>query len=242
MSTNKLYDFRKGEVLLVDKPLHWTSFDVVNKLRYPLKHKYKIKRFKVGHAGTLDPLATGLLVICTGKMTKQINTFVIDNKEYTGTIQLGATTPSYDLETEIDKTFPTQHIDQSLVDSIIPQFTGEIKQTPPIYSAKKVDGKRAYDLARKGVEVTLKENDISILNLELKLIENDKILFKVSCSKGTYIRSLADDIGKALNSGGHLTELRRTGSGNFSIEHAKNVEEWVEIINNTEVLEDSNSF
>ena len=238
MSGLKKYNFRKGEVVLVDKPLHWTSFDVVNKLRYPLKTKYNIKRFKVGHAGTLDPLATGLLVICTGKMTKEINAFVLDSKEYTGVIQLGATTPSYDLETEIDATFPTDHIDQDLVNQVISQFSGTIKQVPPIYSAKKVDGKRAYDLARKGIEVELKENEITIIDLELNLTDNHQITFKVNCGKGTYIRSLANDIGKALSSGGHLIELRRTRSGRFTAEDAKSVEQWVEIINNTEVLED----
>ena len=238
MSVLKKYNFRKGEVLLVDKPLHWTSFDVVNKLRYPLKTKYNIKRFKVGHAGTLDPLATGLLVICTGKMTKEINTFVLDSKEYTGVIQLGATTPSYDLETEIDATFPTDHIDQDLVNQLIPKFSGTIKQVPPIYSAKKVDGKRAYDLARKGIDVELKENEITIIDLELKLTDNEQITFKVNCGKGTYIRSLANDIGKALNSGGHLIELRRTRSGRFTTSDAKSVEQWVKIINDTEVLED----
>ena len=238
MSGLKKYNFRKGEVVLVDKPLHWTSFDVVNKLRYPLKTKYNIKRFKVGHAGTLDPLATGLLVICTGKMTKEINAFVLDSKEYTGVIQLGATTPSYDLETEIDATFPTDHIDQDLVNQVMSQFSGPIKQVPPIYSAKKVDGKRAYDLARKGIEVELKENEITIIDLELNLTDNHQITFKVNCGKGTYIRSLANDIGKALSSGGHLIELRRTRSGRFTAEDAKSVEQWVEIINNTEVSED----
>jgi len=237
MGSIKTYDFRKGEVLLVDKPLHWTSFDIVNKLRYPLKKKYNIKRFKVGHAGTLDPLATGLLVICTGKMTKQINGFVVDDKEYTGVIQLGSTTPSYDLESEIDHVFPTEHITQASIDKITKQFVGEIKQTPPIFSAKKVDGKRAYELARKGIEVQLKANDITITSLDLKLIDKDQVEFTVNCSKGTYIRSLANDIGKALNSGGHLIELRRTRSGEFKTEDAKSVNEWVEIINNTEVLE-----
>jgi len=241
MESSKTYDFKKGEVLLVDKPLHWTSFDVVNKLRYPLKKKYKIKRFKVGHAGTLDPLATGLLVICTGKMTKQINGFVVDNKEYTGVIQLGSTTPSYDLETEIDHVFNTDHITQDLIDKVKEQFIGEIKQIPPIFSAKKVDGQRAYDLARKGINVELKENDITILSLDLTLLGNNQIRFIVNCSKGTYIRSLAHDIGKALDSGGHLIELRRTHSGKFVIEDAKTIEEWVEIINDTEILEEHNS-
>jgi len=178
------------------------------------------------------------LVICTGKMTKEINGFVLDSKEYTGVIQLGATTPSYDLETEIDNTYPTKHIDQDLINQIIPQFSGTIKQVPPIYSAKKVDGKRAYDLARKGIEVELKENEITIIDLELKLVDDNQIIFKVNCGKGTYIRSLANDIGKALNSGGHLIELRRTRSGKFTTSNAKSIEEWVEIINNTEVSEE----
>ena len=239
LDKNKTYDFQKGEVLLVDKPLHWTSFDVVNKLRYPLKHKYKIKRFKVGHAGTLDPLATGLLVICTGKMTKSITGFVLDNKEYTGVIQLGATTPSFDLETEINATFPTEHISKELITQIKPQFEGEIKQRPPIYSAKKIDGKRAYDFARKGIEIELKENDVTIHSLELELIGQNRLQFKVKCSKGTYIRSLAFDIGKALKSGGHLIKLRRTLSGKFNIKDAKSVDIWKEIIENTEVLTNS---
>ena len=233
---NKTYNFKEGEILLVDKPLHWTSFDVVNKLRFPLKRKYKIKRFKVGHAGTLDPLATGLLVICTGKKTKEINEFVADDKEYTGTIQLGSTTPSYDLESEINKTFPTEHITQELVNKVTANFTGEIKQVPPIFSAKKVNGKRAYDLARKGQEVELKANDITISQLELLLEDNYQLKFKVNCSKGTYIRSLANDIGEALNSGGHLIELRRTKSGKFNIKDAKTIEHWMEVIENTEPI------
>ena len=171
-------------------------------------------------------------------MTKEINGFVVDSKEYTGVIQLGSTTPSYDLETEIDNTFPTAHIKQDTVDAILPQFSGTINQIPPIYSAKKVNGTRAYELARKGVEVEMKANEITIIDLELNLVENDQIVFKVNCSKGTYIRSLANDIGKALNSGGHLIELRRTRSGSFTTDDAKSVEEWVEIINNTEVSEE----
>ncbi len=235
LTSQKKYDFAAGEVLLVDKPLNWTSFQVVNKLRYPLKRLYNKKRFKVGHAGTLDPLATGLLVICTGKMTKSINGFVQDAKQYTGIIKLGATTPSYDLETDIDSAFPTDHITKEEVEKIRQQFLGEQEQIPPVYSAKQIDGKRAYEYARAGQEVKMRVAHICIHKLELELKANDELHFKVSCSKGTYIRSLANDIGKALNSGGHLIELRRTRSGEFSIEDAKSVEEWVEVIKKTEI-------
>lgn len=233
MSETKKYDFGEGEVLLVDKPLHWTSFQVVNKLRYPLKKLYKKKKFKVGHAGTLDPLATGLLVICTGKMTKSINTFVQDSKEYTGVIKLGATTPSFDLETEINETFPTDHIDKEKIEEVRLQFIGEQDQIPPIFSAKQIDGKRAYEYARAGQEVKMRVAHITIFNLELELKENNELHFNVKCSKGTYIRSLANDIGKALNSGGHLIELRRTVSGDFNVDQAKSVEEWTSIIKST---------
>ena len=229
------YDFEQGEILLVDKPLHWTSFAIVNKLRYPLRRAYNKKKFKVGHAGTLDPLATGLLVICTGKKTKAITGFIQDRKAYTGVIQLGGTTPSFDLETEINETFPTDHITQDLIDAVIPQFFGEIEQTPPIFSAKKVDGKKAYDLARAGKEVVLKKASITIYQMDLKLIENNQISFEIECSKGTYIRSLANDIGAALRSGGHLIELRRTKSGDFDIKDAKTVEEWMEILEAFEI-------
>ena len=232
---NKTYNFRKGEILLVDKPLGWTSFDVVNKLRYPLNHKYKLKRLKVGHAGTLDPLATGLLVICTGRKTKEINDFINDSKVYTGVIQLGATTPSYDLETEINETYPTEHITQELIDGIKSQFLGEIKQVPPIFSAKRVDGQRAYTAARKGIELELKANDITVFELELALKDNNQIHFYIKSSKGTYIRSLAYDVGNALNSGGHLISLRREASGEFDIKDAQSVDYWKEIISTTEV-------
>jgi len=232
---NKIYNFRKGEILLVDKPLGWTSFDVVNKLRYPLKHKYNIKRLKVGHAGTLDPLATGLLVICTGRKTKEITGFINDTKEYTGIIKLGATTPSYDLETEINETYPTEHITQELIDEVKKQFLGKIKQVPPIFSAKKVDGQRAYVAARKGIDIQLKPNDITVIELDLKLKVNNEIYFHIKSSKGTYIRSLAFDIGKSLNSGGHLIELRRESSGEFHIKNAHSIEYWQNIITKTEV-------
>lgn len=232
---SKIYNFRKGEILLVDKPLEWTSFDVVNKLRYPLKKKYNIKRLKVGHAGTLDPLATGLLVICTGRKTKEITSFINDVKVYTGIIKLGATTPSYDLETEINQTFETSHITQESIDKIKVQFLGEQEQVPPIFSAKKINGKRAYNAARKGENIQLKSNKITIFELDLELKENNEVYFYVKSSKGTYIRSLAYDIGKALNSGGHLTKLRREASGEFDIKNAQTIEYWQKEIDNSEV-------
>jgi len=232
------YDFRKGEVLLVDKPLHWTSFDVVNKLRWPLSKKYKIKRFKVGHAGTLDPLATGLLIICTGKSTKLSESLTSEDKTYTGTLLLGKTTPSFDLETEFDQTFKTEHITEAKIYALAQSFEGAQKQTPPVFSAKKVNGKRAYESARKGQAIELKENDIFIHSFSIEAIRFPEVDFKIKCSKGTYIRSIANDFGKALNSGATLTALRRTASGDFLIESAKSVDEWVEIIAATELLEE----
>ncbi len=227
---SKTYDFAEGEILLVDKPFGWSSFAVVNKLRYPLRKLYNKKKFKVGHAGTLDPLATGLLVICTGKMTKAITQFIQDTKTYTGVIQLGATTPSYDLETEIDQTFETHHISQELVNEIKEQFLGEIDQKPPIFSAKQIDGKRAYEYARAGQELEMKSVKVTIHQIDLILKENNELHFEITCSKGTYIRSLAHDIGKALQSGGHLTVLRRTQSGDFDINKAKTIDEWIKVI------------
>ena len=226
------YDFQKGEILLVDKPLEWTSFDVVKKLRWQLKNKLGIKKIKVGHAGTLDPLATGLLVICTGKKTKEINDFIVEDKVYTGTIKVGSTTPSYDLESEINETFETSHINTELLETARQHFIGEQQQTAPIFSAKKVNGVRAYELARKGEEVVLKSNTITIKDFKIEVETFPDLKFYVNCSKGTYIRSLANDFGKQLNSGAHLTELRRTKSGEFTIENAKTVEEWIEIIQN----------
>lgn len=224
------YDFHQGEVLLVDKPLRWTSFDVVNKLRYRLKNKYNIKRFKVGHAGTLDPLATGLLIICTGKSTKLSEGLTCEDKTYTGTILLGRTTPSYDLEMEFDETFDVSHITEEKVYQAARSFEGEQKQTPPIYSAKKVNGKRAYKSARNGEHVELKENDIIIHSFSIEAIRFPEIDFSIKCSKGTYIRSIANDFGKALDSGATLTALRRIQSGAFNIEEAKSVDDWIEII------------
>ncbi|NOY48068.1 MAG: tRNA pseudouridine(55) synthase TruB [Chlorobi bacterium] len=221
-------DFLSGQVLLIDKPLHWTSFQVVNKLRWAIRKAFDIKKIKVGHAGTLDPLATGLLIICTGKMTKQINTFQAQIKTYTGTIVLGSTTPSYDLETEIDKTFPTEHITEDLIQQTTKQFIGDIEQYPPIFSAIKKEGKRLYEFARAGETVEIKPRTIHVSEFEIIEIDGLNINFKVVCSKGTYIRSLAYDFGKALQSGGHLSVLRRTKIGDFDVENAVSIEHFIE--------------
>ena len=223
MTNNPYLD---GQVLLIDKPLNWTSFQVVNKVRWLIRKQFNIKKIKVGHAGTLDPLASGLLIICTGKETKNINTYQAQEKEYTGTITLGATTPSYDLETEIDQTYPLDHITEELLKESTEQFTGEIQQKPPIFSAIKKDGKRLYDIARAGETTEIKARKVTIYNFELTSIELPKVDFKVSCSKGTYIRSLAHDFGKAVNSGGHLSALRRTAVGNYRVENAMGIEEF----------------
>lgn len=221
-------DFKAGEVLLIDKPLHWTSFQVVNKLRWAIRQAFSIKKIKVGHSGTLDPLATGLLVICTGKMTKQINTFQGQEKEYTGTFTLGSTTPSFDLETEVDKTFLTEHITEDLINATTRQFIGKIEQFPPVFSAIKKDGKRLYEFARAGEDVEIKSRQVEISEFEITAINNLELKFRVVCSKGTYIRSLANDFGKALNSGAHLSELRRTRIGNFKVENALTPEDFIE--------------
>ncbi|MGB0391944.1 MAG: tRNA pseudouridine(55) synthase TruB [Salibacteraceae bacterium] len=232
---SKLYNFRGGEVLLVDKPLEWTSFDVVNKLRYQLKHKTGIKRFKVGHAGTLDPLASGLLIVCCGKATKTIDSFMGMAKEYTGTIVLGATRPSYDMETEIDQEFDISGITDEMVHEAVKTFIGEIQQVPPLYSAKKVDGKKAYELARKGSDLKLKPNSITIHEYEITQLELPEVDFRIKCSKGTYIRSLAHDLGTALNNGGYLKTLRRTSIGEYQVTDAKSVDDWVTEIQDAEV-------
>ena len=228
-----LEDFKEGQVILIDKPLHWTSFQVVNKLRWKIRKTFNIKKIKVGHAGTLDPLATGLLVICTGKMTKQIDTFQGQEKEYTGTFVIGSTTPSFDLETEINQTFSTQHITKELVLETTKQFIGEIEQLPPVFSAIKKDGKRLYEFARAGEHVEIKSRKITISEFEITRFENNEVDFRVVCSKGTYIRSLANDFGKALNSGAHLSVLRRTRIGDFSIENAQSIDEFIENIKKT---------
>lgn len=210
----------EGKVLLVDKPLTWSSFQAVNKLKYTLMRKYDLpKKFKIGHAGTLDPLATGLLIICTGKFTKRITEIQTQAKEYTGTITVGATTPSYDLETEIEATFPTEHITEALILETTKQFIGEINQKPPVFSAIKKDGKRLYEHARAGEEVIIEARKTTIHEFEITRINLPQIDFRVTCSKGTYIRSLAYDFGMALQSGGHLSALRRTKIGDYSVEN-----------------------
>lgn len=224
-------NFLEGEVLLIDKPIEWTSFDIVNKTRNLIRAKLNVKKIKVGHAGTLDPLATGLLIVCTGKMTKQIDTFQAQKKEYVTTLKLGATTPSYDLETEEDQTFEFEHITKNLVETSLKQFIGEIEQVPPIFSAKKIDGQKAYVAARKGKEFELKPNTIVIHAIELINFELPYIKIKVNCSKGTYIRALARDIGLALNSGAYLTQLRRTKIGDFNVENALEISEFEKIVN-----------
>lgn len=213
-------DFQEGKVLLIDKPLHWSSFQAVNKVKWSLKKHLGLKKLKVGHAGTLDPLATGLLIICTGKFTKRIPELQGMEKEYTGTFHLGATTPSYDLETEVNATFPVTHIDEELIHKTVEQFLGEIDQKPPIFSAIKKDGKRLYEHARKGEEVEIAARKTTIHEFEITRIALPEMDFRVVCSKGTYIRSLAHDFGIALNSGAHLTALRRTKIGTFTIENA----------------------
>ncbi len=221
-------DYKNGQILLIDKPLKWTSFQAVNKIRWHIRQRFNIKKIKVGHAGTLDPLATGLLIICTGKQTKNINEYQGQVKEYTGTITIGATTPSYDLETEINETFPIAHITDDLIHSTTKQFMGAIQQQPPIFSAIKKDGKRLYELARKGETTEIPTREITITEFEITNIELPKIDFRVVCSKGTYIRSLAFDFGKALHSGAHLSTLRRTKIGEFSVEKAVSIDAFIE--------------
>ena len=221
-------DYKDGQVLLIDKPLNWTSFQVVNKLRWHIRQKFNLKKIKVGHAGTLDPLATGLLIICTGKFTKKIDEYQGQIKEYTGEITLGATTPSYDLESEIDKTFPIEHITNELIHETVKLFIGEIAQKPPMFSALKKDGVRFYDMAREGKTIEIATRKINIAEFEITNIDLPKVNFRVVCSKGTYIRSLAYDFGKALNSGAHLSALRRTKIGEFSIEKAKEPLAYIE--------------
>ncbi len=222
-----LEKLRKGQVLLIDKPLDWTSFDIVNKLRYAILKRHNIKKFKVGHAGTLDPLATGLLIVCVGKATKTINEYQNLSKEYTGTFFLGATTPSYDMETTPDNHFPISHITEAMIRETAQSFIGKQKQIPPIFSAIKKGGKKMYEHARKGEKFVMEPRDIEIFDFEITKIDLPEVSFRVSVSKGTYIRSLAYDFGKALDSGAYLSSLRRTKIGNFSVDHAVSYQEWI---------------
>ncbi|NBT86704.1 MAG: tRNA pseudouridine(55) synthase TruB [Flavobacteriaceae bacterium] len=218
--------FVKGQVILIDKPLNWTSFQVVNKVRWLIRKHYGLKKLKVGHAGTLDPLATGLLILCTGAMTKSIEEFQGQEKKYSGRLKLGATTPSYDLETQINATFKYEHITEDMLYGAIPQFTGTILQKPPIFSAIKKDGKRLYSLAREGKTTELPEREITIKEFALSAVELPDVEFNVRCSKGTYIRSLAHDFGAALDSGAHLTALRRTAIGSYDVAQAISIEQF----------------
>lgn len=227
-------NFVDGEILCFDKPLTWTSFDLVNKVRYLIKRQLNVKKFKIGHAGTLDPLATGVLIVCTGKATKRIEEMQYKTKEYVATLKLGATTPSFDLEKEIDATYPTEHITREMVEETLPRFLGEIWQVPPTFSAVKVNGKRAYDYARKGAEVELKPKLLVFDEIELLDCSLPEITIRVVCSKGTYIRALARDIGLALNSGAHLTALRRTKVGDFRVEDCLSIEQFQTMMNELE--------
>lgn len=225
----------QGEIFCIDKPLGWTSFDAVKRLRGALSRRMGIKKLKVGHAGTLDPLATGVMIICTGRATKQIDTLQAGVKEYIADIRLGATTPSFDLEHEIDATYPTEHITRQSVEEVLKSFVGTIEQVPPAFSAVKVDGKRAYDMARKGREVELKAKTLVIDDIELLDCNLPDIRIRVVCSKGTYIRALARDIGEALQSGGHLTALRRTRVGNVTVDRCLSIDAAVELLQNTTI-------
>ncbi len=245
MEENNSNKFLQGQIILIDKPLTWTSFDVVKKLKWLIRKEYDLKKIKIGHAGTLDPLATGLLVVCTGKFTKKINEIQAAEKEYIGVITLGATTPSYDLEKEVDQEFPIEHITDELIQKAARSFIGEQEQVAPIHSAKKIEGKRAYELARKGEEVKIKSNIITVKKFEvefcdlpeIEIVEGSRInqaepykqglhvKFRIVCSKGTYIRSIARDFSKRLNSGGHLSALRRTRIGEFDVKNANQTDD-----------------
>lgn len=218
-------DFVEGEILYVEKPLNWTSFDLVNKIRWKITRSLKLKKLKVGHAGTLDPLATGVMIICTGKATKRIDEFQYQDKEYIATLKLGATTPSFDLEKEFDAVYPTKHITRELIDQVIPTFKGEIWQVPPVYSAVKVEGKRAYNYAREGQAVELKPKLLVIDEIEVLNFSLPELKIRVVCSKGTYIRALARDIGEALHSGAHLTALERTRIGEVTLEKCLKIDD-----------------
>jgi len=224
-------EYLSGKLLLIDKPLNWTSFQVVNKIRWLIRNKFSLKKIKVGHAGTLDPLATGLLIICTGKMTKEISKFQIQTKKYTGTFLLGTTTPSYDLETEPNKTFPVDHVTEDLITKSVQKFIGKIKQKPPIFSAIKKNGKRLYESARRGEDVIIEDREIEIFSFNILKIDIPNIDFEVECSKGTYIRSLANDFGEELSSGATLTKLKRTKIGKYSVDKSISIDKFINSLN-----------
>ncbi|GHT77135.1 tRNA pseudouridine synthase B [Bacteroidia bacterium] len=225
-------DFQAGEILYLNKPLHWTSFDLVNKIRYQISRYLNVKKIKVGHAGTLDPLATGVMIVCTGKATKRIEEFQYQTKEYVAMLRLGATTPSFDLETEIDHRYETAHITKELIESVLPQFLGTIEQIPPSFSACKINGDRAYELARQGKEVELQPKQLVIDKIELLDYQPEELKIRVVCSKGTYIRALARDIGTALQSGAHLTGLERTRIGDVSLAGCMTIEAFEAYLKN----------
>ena len=231
-------DFEAGEILYFDKPLRWTSFNLVAKVRWMLCQRLGVKKLKVGHAGTLDPLATGVLIVCTGRATKRIDELQAHTKEYVATLQLGATTPCFDLEKPIDQTYPTEHITLELIEQVLPQFMGRIEQVPPAFSACKVDGHRAYKLARKGEEIALKPKILVIDELELVHFDAEQmqLTLRIVCSKGTYIRALARDIGQALQSGAHLIALRRTRIGNICVEQCMKIEDFEPWLNQQEIV------
>lgn len=228
-------DFITGEIIGIDKPLGWTSFDAVKRIRGAIQRRLHVKKFKVGHAGTLDPLASGVLIVCTGRATRRIEQLQAGDKEYVATIRLGATTPSFDLETEIDCEYPWQHIDRTAVENILPTFTGHIMQVPPVFSAVKVDGKRAYNLARKGKDVELKAKPLEIKEMELLSCDLPDVTIRIVCSKGTYIRAIARDLGLALGSGAHLIALRRTRVGAISEEACLSIDKAIEKIATAEL-------
>lgn len=227
---NKQTDFLKGSVLLIDKPLEWSSFDVVNKVKILLQNKFRYKWLKVGHAGTLDPLATGLMILCTGNATKDITKYLILEKEYIATICLGKSTPSFDLETQPDKTYPIDHITREMILKTLPRFKGKINQVPPVYSAKRLKGKRAYDFARKGKEIELEPNTVLIKEIELIEYNKPVVVLRIKCGKGTYIRAFARDFGKALDSGAHLIALKRISIGDYKISEALTMKKFEEKI------------
>ena len=225
-------DFVEGAVLLIDKPLEWSSFDVVKKIRNGICRKLNIKKIKVGHAGTLDPIATGLMIICTGRATKRIESYQEMEKEYIATLKLGQSTPSFDLETDVDQNYPTEHITGELVTSTLETMIGESMQIPPVFSAKRVQGKRAYDFAREGMELRMRPQGISIYEMEILNFDLPVLLIRIRCSKGTYVRSLARDLGRMLKTGAHLSALRRTQIGEYSVDTALSPEKFTEILNN----------